>query len=174
MFNSLRSLLLQPCISAALPRQHSKCKLHEDPSHTHTECHTAYSRTAIFLKSRGITTTNYCWIKLHPALLSCFLWYLTTEPREECKNRPCSYVACNYDTLLMIPHAPALCRSGIFSTRYCILRFKSTQWIFLALVILMPSKPQTLLFTIDSYNAFIQFVLSSFSRLTVWGFFDHT
>lgn len=34
MYNSLRSLLLQPCTSAALPRKHSKCKLHEDSSHT--------------------------------------------------------------------------------------------------------------------------------------------
>lgn len=58
-------------------------------THTTTECHTAYPRTAIFLKSRGITTTNYCWIKLHPALLPCFLWYLTAEAREEC-NSPCS------------------------------------------------------------------------------------
>lgn len=46
-------------------------------THTITMCHMAYSRTAFFLKSRGITATNYCLIKLHPALLSCLLWYLT-------------------------------------------------------------------------------------------------
>lgn len=65
-------------------------------------------------------------------------------------------------TLLMLAQAPALCRCGIFSTGYSVLIFKSTQWIFLALVTLMP--PQTLLFTIDSYNTVTRFVLSSFSR----------
>lgn len=66
---------------------------------------------------------------------------LVLNSREECKNRPCSYVACNCVTLPMLAQAPALCRCGIFSTRYCVLIFKSTQWIFLALVTLMAPKP---------------------------------
>lgn len=106
-------------------------------THTITVCHTWLIPGQHLLGEAEESEPLTGWIKLHPALCPVFsgTW------RQHLGKSVRTGHACSYLSLQTLSQAPAICSCETFSTRDNVLIFKSTQWIFLALVIPVSPKP---------------------------------